>query len=164
MDNLFDYFSLAIIIFFIYKGYRNGIIIEIATGLGLFGGLVFAKMSYLQLSNNLSFIIENEITRDLSAFISLFLSIIIISNIIGRDIKKIMNIILLGQIDKLLGAGFGFIKAMLILKIIILLISNMPIENMIIEDAQTSYFEQNINIDTNTFYKKIRNLLPTEIN
>ena len=99
MENFFDYFSLATIIFFIFKGYKNGIIIEIATGVGIIIGLILAKTFYSELSTNINFLIEEKLTREILSFLSLFVSSIIIANILGRLFKHILGLIFLGQVD-----------------------------------------------------------------
>ena len=163
MENFFDYFSIAIILFFVFKGYKNGIIVEIATGIGIFAGLIIAKTFYSDLSNNINFLIEEKISREIFSFLSLFISSIILANILGRILKRFIGFIFLGQLDKFLGACFGLLKSILILKIIILLISNVPLENQLINNAKNSYIEKNINIDKNTFDKNFRKLLPDGI-
>lgn len=163
MENFFDYFSLATIIFFIFKGYKNGIIIEIATGVGIIIGLILAKTFYSELSTNINFLIEEKLTREILSFLSLFVSSIIIANILGRLFKQILGLIFLGQVDKLLGGFFGLFKSILILKIIIILISNLPVQNQLVDSANNSYVEKNINFDGNYFFTSFKNLLPSEI-
>tara|TARA_B110000014_G_C20126774_1_gene601209 strand:- start:13535 stop:14035 length:501 start_codon:yes stop_codon:yes gene_type:complete len=163
MENFFDYFSLATIIFFTFKGYKNGIIIEIATGVGIIIGLILAKTFYSELSTNISFLIEEKLTREILSFLSLFVSSIIIANILGRLFKHILGLIFLGQVDKLLGGFFGLFKSILILKIIIILISNLPVQNQLVDSANNSYVEKNINFDGNYFFTSFKNLLPSEI-
>ena len=163
MENFFDYFSLATIIFFIFKGYKNGIIIEIATGVGIIIGLILAKTFYSELSTNINFLIEEKLTREILSFLSLFVSSIIIANILGRLFKHILGLIFLGQVDKLLGGFFGLFKSILILKIVIILISNLPVQNQLVDSANNSYVEKNINFDGNYFFTSFKNLLPSEI-
>jgi len=163
MENFFDYFSLATIIFFTFKGYKNGIIIEIATGVGIILGLILAKTFYSELSTNISFLIEEKLTREILSFLSLFVSSIIIANILGRLFKQILGLIFLGQVDKLLGGFFGLFKSILILKIVIILISNLPVQNQLVDSANNSYVEKNINFDGNSFFTSFKNLLPNEI-
>ncbi len=163
MENFFDYFSLATIIFFTFKGYKNGIIIEIATGVGIILGLILAKTFYSELSTNINFLIEEKLTREILSFLSLFVSSIIIANILGRLFKQILGLIFLGQVDKLLGGFFGLFKSILILKIIIILISNLPVQNQLVDSANNSYVEKNINFDGNYFFTSFKNLLPSEI-
>ena len=163
MENFFDYFSLATIIFFTFKGYKNGIIFEIATGVGIILGLILAKTFYSELSTNISFLIEEKLTREILSFLSLFVSSIIIANILGRLFKQILGLIFLGQVDKLLGGFFGLFKSILILKIVIILISNLPVQNQLVDSANNSYVEKNINFDGNSFFTSFKNLLPNEI-
>ena len=163
MENFFDYFSLATMTFFIFKGYKNGIIIEIATGVGIILGLILAKTFYSELSTNINFLIEEKLTREILSFLSLFVSSIIIANILGRLFKQILGLIFLGQVDKLLGGFFGLFKSILILKIVIILISNLPVQNQLVDSANNSYVEKNINFDGNSFFTSFKNLLPNEI-
>ena len=117
----------------------------------------------LELSTNISFLIEEKLTREILSFLSLFVSSIIIANILGRLFKQILGLIFLGQVDKLLGGFFGLFKSILILKIVIILISNLPVQNQLVDSANNSYVEKNINFDGNYFFTSFKNLLPGEI-
>ena len=58
---------------------------------------------------------------------------------------------------------FGLFKSILILKIVIILISNLPVQNQLVDSANNSYVEKNINFDGNSFFTSFKNLLPNEI-
>ena len=160
--NFFDYFSIAMIIWFAYKGYKNGIILEFATGVGIIFGLILANKYYSALGNNLQFLIENETSGKITAFVSLFLSSIILANIFGLLLKQIMNFILLGKIDRILGAFFGIIKAVIILKIAIMLIGNFPLTNNYTQAANESLVEITIQKNADLIFKEIYKYLPQE--
>lgn len=160
--NFFDYFSIAIIIWFAFKGYKNGIILEFATGIGIVVGLILGNNYYSALANNLQFLIENETTGKITAFVSLFLSSIILANICGLLLKQIMNFILLGKIDRVLGGFFGIIKAIIILKIGIMLIGNIPLANNYTQAANESLVEITIQKNADLIFKEIYKYLPQE--
>ena len=160
--NFFDYFSIAIIIWFAFKGYKNGIILEFATGIGIVVGLILGNNYYSALANNLQFLIENETTGKITEFVSLFLSSIILANICGLLLKQIMNFILLGKIDRVLGGFFGIIKAIIILKIGIMLIGNIPLANNYTQAANESLVEITIQKNADLIFKEIYKYLPQE--
>ncbi len=160
--NFFDYFSIAIIIWFAFKGYKNGIILEFATGTGIIIGLILGNNYYSPLAKNLQFLIENETTGKITAFVSLFISSIILANICGLLLKQIMNFILLGKIDRILGGFFGIIKAVIILKIAIMLIGNIPLANHYTQAANESLVEITIHKNANLVFTEIYKYLPQE--
>ena len=73
-----------------------------------------------------------------------------------------MNFILLGKIDRILGAFFGIIKAVIILKIAIMLIGNFPLTNNYTQAANESLIETTIKQNANLIFTEIYKILPQE--
>ena len=118
-------FSL-ILLFFMFNGFRRGLIIEITRLSALFLSCFIASKYY----NNLIPIIEeyfiNEKIIQIISFLILFFSILIIINIISSLIQKLFEFIYLGWLNKLLGLLIGFIKGLIIISIIIFCMDILP--------------------------------------
>ena len=160
--NIIDYVVLSTLLWFAYKGFRNGIILELATGVGIVIGIILAKTYYLTLSKNVDFLFNNDSLGMIVSFICLFISIIILANIAGILLKKIVNLIFLGIFDKLLGSIFGVFKAIIIIKISFVLLLTLPSNNTIYNSIYNSW--TNINIDSSKiqYLKNITDYLPKE--
>ncbi len=91
-----------------YSGFKKGFIVGaislLALILGVFGGFYFLNWGVSILINE--FGLTGKLIPIL-AFIVIFIGIIIIVNFIGKLLKKFVQMILLGGIDKLAGALMG---------------------------------------------------------
>lgn len=104
----------------LYKGYTKGLIIQVASLValifGVYGSIVFSNLTQDILTSN--FQIDNKYIP-MIAFAVTFLVIIIAVHVMGKILEKMVNMIALGLFNKLLGAGFGLLKAALILSALI---------------------------------------------
>ncbi|MDN5201554.1 CvpA family protein [Fulvivirgaceae bacterium BMA10] len=106
-----DIIFLVVLGFGAYRGYKKGLLLELigflALVIAIVGafkllhvGIAFLENHFNGFSHILPFI----------AFILLFVGIIILINILGRAIKKILDLTLLGSVDNLFGAILGILK------------------------------------------------------
>ncbi len=106
--NILDLLMLVPIIVGAVGGFRKGFIVGvvslIALILGIFGGFYFLNWGVSLLINEFGF--SGKILP-IVAFVLIFIGIIIIVNFIGKLLKKFVQMILLGGIDKLAGALVG---------------------------------------------------------
>ena len=86
------------------KGFIIGVISLLALVMGVFGGFYFLNWGVTILVNE--FGLSGKLLPIL-AFIIIFITIIVIVNFIGKLLKKIIHMILLGGVDRLAGALVG---------------------------------------------------------
>lgn len=86
------------------KGFIVGVVSLLALVLGVFGGFYFLNWGVSLLINE--FGLSGRVLP-IIAFAIIFIGIIIIVNIIGKILKKFVQMILLGGLDKLAGALVG---------------------------------------------------------
>ena len=114
--NMFDVVVLIIVTYGLISGFKKGFIVEvsgmIALGVGITGAFKFSEI----LGNYLVIYIdwEPKIIQIVS-FILLFIGIVYIISLFAKMLTKALKVILLGGINRLLGALFGTLKWMLIL-------------------------------------------------
>ena len=114
--NMFDVVALIVVTYGLISGFKKGFIIEvsgmIALGVGITGAFKFSGI----LGNYLVIYIdwEPKIIQIVS-FILLFIGIVYIISLFAKMLTKALKVILLGGINRLLGALFGTLKWMLIL-------------------------------------------------
>jgi membrane protein required for colicin V production len=137
--NLLDIILLVPLLLFAFNGYKKGIIIEITTlaalVLGIYAALFFSDYTanLLAGSFNLSTGYLNII-----AFIATFIGVLIVVIFIGKLLEKIVNLLMLGIVNKLAGALFGILKGALLLSIVIFLINYFDTDASIIKkEART---------------------------
>lgn len=109
--NFIDILFLILSIYFVFKGFKNGLIIEL-TSLASF---VLGGLAGVYLSHYISGLLfakggfNPEVSYAIS-FLILFASVVIIVRLIAKAVTKVIDMAALGFINKLLGAVFGFLK------------------------------------------------------
>jgi len=151
--NILDIIILIPVAWMAYRGFSKGLIIEVATLLALILGIY--------LSINFSHIVGNWLVEqfDLTtkylhiiAFIITFIGVVFIVHLIGKVLEKVINIVALGFINKILGAVFGALKAVVLLSVIILLINRFdPNQNLITDKKRNS----------SMFYEHVESVVPS---
>lgn len=108
------------LLWFTYKGLKNGFIIELASLasliLGIYVALYFSFYTEDYLLRN--FDINDRYISILSFGIT-FIIVAIVVYLIGKLIHRLVNIIALGLLNRLAGGIFGFLKAALILSVLL---------------------------------------------
>ena len=118
--NPLDMVIIVIIAFCLIRGIFRGLIKEIASIVGVFTGFYAAYTYYGILAKLLSKWITNIPYLNILSFLIIFSVIFIIISIIGVIIKYLLNIAFLGWLDRICGAGFGIIKGLLIVAVILI--------------------------------------------
>ena len=138
----FSYIDLIILIpvlFGLYKGYSKGLILSLATLLGLllgiYGGVKFSHLTSQYLFENF------QINIPLIVFAVTFLLIVIGIYLLGKILDKFTDILALGLVNNFAGALFGGGKVVLILAVALLFFENANasfnfVENNVIEKSQ----------------------------
>lgn len=118
--NLLDMLIVIILGYGLIRGIFRGMIKELSSIIGVLGGF-YAAYSYFPL---VSAMMEDWITNvaflNILSFMLIFCIIFFIISILGVIIKYLMHVASLGWLDRLCGASFGFIKAVLIVSVILL--------------------------------------------
>tara|TARA_B100000989_G_scaffold165013_1_gene123353 strand:- start:231 stop:698 length:468 start_codon:yes stop_codon:yes gene_type:complete len=149
--NLIDSIYLIILIYGSYKGFKNGIVGEVLSFLGILLGVYLSKTYYLAVDKYLVTVFDS--TNQLISLISvilIFTLTIMLSKILSKVITNALNIMALGLLNKLIGSVFGLLKYLLILCIITFIISKandlfVLIETNTIEETQIFSKIQEIN-------------------
>lgn len=149
--NLIDSICLIILIYGSYKGFRNGIVGELLSFLGILLGIYLSKTYYPIVDEYLATIFDS--TNQLVSLISVILIFsvtIILTKILSKVITKALNVMALGLLNKLIGSIFGLLKYLLILCIITFIFSEANdifvfIQTNKIEETQIFFKIQKIN-------------------
>jgi len=118
--NAFDIFVVIILSYCVIRGVFRGLVKELSAIVGVLGGFYAAYTYYTYIARFLSRWISNTGYQNILGFLILFCSVIIVVNILGMTIKYLLNIAFLGWVDRICGAGFGAIKGILIVSVILI--------------------------------------------
>ncbi len=109
--NTLDIVLLALLLFGAFKGYQKGFLLEavaiLSFLLGIIGGFKLLHWGMSVLDER--FDINGELLPYLS-FILIFISIVILVNLLGKVVKRIVDMTLLGSVDNLAGALLAVFK------------------------------------------------------
>ncbi len=139
MDSLdFSFSSMDIVLalpllWFGYKGLRNGLIIE-ATSLlallfGVYGAYLFSAFTAELLINNLK--LDTEYIG-LISFALTFIAIVIAIHFIGKMLKKLISAISLGFVDTIFGLLFSIAKWAFIISILLGIVNRFDSDEKLI--------------------------------
>jgi membrane protein required for colicin V production len=123
--NYIDIILIIPFIWFIYKGFTRGLIIELASLaaliLGIYGAFYFTDLIEAKLTENLN------VKPDYSpviAFIIIFVIVAVVVYLVGKLLEGIINLVALGLLNKLAGVLFGILKCAVLLSVLIYVINH----------------------------------------
>jgi membrane protein required for colicin V production len=118
--NFIDIIILVPVAWFAFSGFRKGLIIEVATLVGLFLG-IYAGIYLSDFVSGLlvSWFGFNSNYSSIISFTIIFLGIIILMYILAKSLEKVANLTALGVFNKIGGAFFGVLKMVFIISILI---------------------------------------------
>lgn len=157
--NYIDMLFLIPIGYGVYKGFKNGFIIEICTLLavlvGIYAGIHFSDGTANFLRNNWNI---NSTYLPIISFIFTFLAVGALIYFGGKMLEKAISVAHLSPINKFLGILFGLIKVLYILGILIILMESYDEKNDFIKDEtkQESVFYEPLKKITLTTIPRIK--------
>ncbi|PIF06083.1 MAG: colicin V production protein [Draconibacterium sp.] len=145
---------LALLLFFAaISGFKNGFIAEIASLaaliLGVWGAIKFSYVTTDFLTNTLNFKSQH---IEIISFIATLIVIVIVVHLIGSVANKLINVIMMGFLNKLAGLVFGVLKSALILSVVLVVLDHFDNKmHFIPEQAKTE----------SKMYAPLRDFAPT---
>jgi membrane protein required for colicin V production len=105
-----------LLLYGLYKGIRNGLLVELASLIalvaGLYGALHFSYIVGEYLSKNMDW---DERYMNTASFLITFILIVLVVNMAGKLLTKIADFAMLGLLNKIAGGIFGTLKVAIIL-------------------------------------------------
>ncbi len=148
-----DIFFAIPLVWGIVRGLMSGFVRSLSIFIGLILGVYLAQIYAPDLSPTISEWFTLSARQCLSlAYVVIFIAVMLLVAIVARILDKFLHLILLGWLNKLLGALFGFFKWAIILSLFIMLIeyANSKFEFLTPEKKSESLL-----------YEPIKNVVPT---
>lgn len=137
--NTFDIIVSVIFGYCLVRGLFRGLVKELASIIGVFSGFYAAYTYYQEAARMMSGWISNTAYLNIISFLLIFCLIFVIVSIMGIIIKYLLNIVFLGWIDRLFGAVFGMMKAVLIASVLFIVFTSfLPKGGSVVEDSVLS--------------------------
>lgn len=126
-----DLIIVAVISWLTYRAFTIGLIREVVTTLAVVLGAVLAGHFYSELSADIAFAIEDETWRDFVAFASIFIGAIVIGQVGASLLRRAASVLLLGWVDRIGGAAFGFAQGFLLVEVALFASITFPVSSAI---------------------------------
>lgn len=118
-------------LFFLIRGYQEGLIRQVMTLIGLILGLKIASDNYLFLSSFMEIRLHfSHPIANIISFALLLFIVVGVMNLIGWLIRGLTKIVFLSPIDRIIGAIIGLLKGALVAYLVILLIAQIPYKGL----------------------------------
>lgn len=124
---LVDILILVVLTVFLLKGLLRGLLKEVCSLLGLILGGVFAFSFHVPLAQFLqdSAGLPAQVSV-WAAFLCIFLVVVLVFGVLGFILHRFVKMVLLGGVNRLAGAVFGVVQAVVILAMLILAMGSQP--------------------------------------
>ena len=128
---------------FVYKGFRKGLIFELSSLIGLVVGIYCS----IKFSKYVSTLIGIEAEYSiLVAFFITFIAVYLLSLFLGKCIEGLMKMMKMGIMNNILGSVFGLLKCVCMLSVVMYYVVLIDFDKIIITDKtrEQSLFYQPI--------------------
>jgi membrane protein required for colicin V production len=137
--NWIDVLIAVVLLGFAIRGLMRGFLREILSLVGLFLGLWIALLRFVPLGEW----VQNQfpLTEPLPfhiAFLAIFLSVAGLAGILGYLLHRVAKGLLMGWLDAIVGLGFGSVKGIMILTVLLFLLAHLPLAESIKTQFRTS--------------------------
>ena len=148
--NYLDIIIAIILFLFGGKGLRKGLIIEVVTllafGVGIYGAMHFSEFTAAHLQDFME--IKPQYLNTI-AFVLTFIILVVLVNLIGRLVSKLVKSMNLGFFDKLGGFLFGIIKGVLLCSVLLMVLNNFQLLGVVKPEVKEKsklypYIEQTV--------------------
>ena len=124
--NWLDVVVIVMLLGFTFAAFRAGLIREVVTLVAVMLGIVIAGALYDDLAKDVLVFIDNEGAAEAVSFLALFGSVYLLGQIGAYILKTGAALLMLGPMDKLGGAVFGFIKGILVVQVLLIVFAAYP--------------------------------------
>lgn len=145
--------------FSVYKGFKNGFFVEVASFIGLLVGIFVA----LKFSNWMGAVFSDIFPTwhskyiTITAFILTFILVLIGIHLSAKVLTKVFNGAFLGGMNKIAGVIFSVLKMILTLSVVLFIVEKININNLLIskETQKNSIFYHPIQNSAKAIYPTI---------
>lgn len=134
---LIDWFILIVLGIGAYQGFMKGFINQLAAIAGFIVGLIAAKMLYASLAERLCPTLTESMTlAQIISFMAIWIVVPVLFGMVGMFLTKTMDVILLGWVNKSLGAALGLLKNLILLMLLISILEFIDTSNHLISQTK----------------------------
>lgn len=137
--NWVDVIIAVVLLGFAVRGFMRGFLRELLSLVGVFLGLWIALLKFVPLGEWVQH--QFPLTEPLPfhiAFLAIFLSVASLAGMVGYLLHRVAKGLLMGWLDAIVGLGFGSVKGVMILTMLLFLLAHLPLAASIRTQLRTS--------------------------
>ena len=139
--NALDIIIAIVLLFFGIKGLKKGLILEVvsllAFGIGIYGAMHFSDFTAATLTD---YIEINPKHLNTTAFVLTFIILVILVNLIGKLISRMVRDMNLGAVNKIGGFVFGAAKGILLCSLLLMVLNNFQLLGLVKPEMKEESF------------------------
>lgn len=124
--NWVDLAIVAIVAWSAFRAFRSGLVRELTALVAVVAGIFLAGALSDDLSANLDFLVEDEQTRNLAAFVAIFAGTLVAAQVLSAVLSDVAGMLLLGPLDHIAGAVFGLVQGVLVVQVLLIAVAVFP--------------------------------------
>ena len=124
--NWLDFAIILVVVGVVITAYLAGLIREAVTFLAAVLGIVIAGALYDDLAADILTFMDDEDAAEAIAFMILVAAVYLFGQIIALLLSRTASLLMLGWLDRIGGAFFGFLKGLIIVQILLILFAAYP--------------------------------------
>ena len=117
-----DIVLLLLLIAGAFRGFTKGLVLSVASFVGLVGGIwgasQFSHLAAEQLSEHVTWSVNS---LQMASLALTFLAVVLVVHLLAKLLEKVLAMVALGLVNKLAGAVFGGLKTWLILSFLLMM-------------------------------------------
>jgi membrane protein required for colicin V production len=131
-----DWAIIGAIVLSILLAASQGFFFEVFSFAGVVLGYLFAAWEFTRLAGWLSPYVKALWIAELAAFFLIFLAVVMLAGMVGRIVRWAIREAGLRWFDRLLGAGFGFLRGIVIVAVVVLGLASFAPGSRILADSK----------------------------
>ena len=142
---------LAFAAYFGYRGFQRGLVDEVGRLVGLVAAVILGyRLSHLLLEY---IPLGNELAQSAAAFAAIFFATLLVAAAITRVLRTLLELVLLGWLDRLGGTVFGLLKSLVVLGVLIYILESFEPSRLFIErlEHQSVIYRQLVAVKNGLF-------------
>jgi len=147
--NWLDFAIIFVIIAFVIAAYAAGLIREGVTLVAAILGIVIAGFLYDDLAADVLVFMDDEDAAQAISFLILVGAVYLFGQIVALMLSRTASLLMLGWVDHIGGAFFGFLKGLLIVQVLLIIFAGYPtlgLDNAMAGSELAPYFIDDVDV------------------
>ncbi|MGL4722330.1 MAG: CvpA family protein [Desulfovibrionaceae bacterium] len=133
--NYLDVILILLILLFIFRGAYTGFVKQMSMFLGIFLGMTVSAKVYMKFVSTIQIYFSSTSVASLVSYIIVFIAIYLLVTLLGGLLKRFLSIKIIGWLDHLVGGIMGFIIALLVSSVLLIILQKFHVSATGVEES-----------------------------